>query len=268
MAVGDGGAPDLAGCFGGRPDEDNDSFGNACDVCAADPEPTGPTDADHDGVPDQCDPDPNTPGNRLLYFEPFDADPGHWSEPNGTVVTSGYLVLNTSASSTPSLTSSNMSDLLPANVRLESWVYVFPAEAGADASTGIFLGPPAAASAQLNGVLCSVNYHANQPADTVDVTQVVNGQLSTTTQSVAIPVSQPNQVGFPFQQLARLRLTQRGNTYVCELGVLNSANNSVNVLATTPTLTAATPSGNQFMLLRATNQEGHFHSVVAETTTP
>lgn len=54
-------------------DEDHDGIGDACDPCPQDPASTG--DRDGDGVGDSCDPHPDTPGDRLSYWNGFDA--GH-----------------------------------------------------------------------------------------------------------------------------------------------------------------------------------------------
>jgi hypothetical protein len=170
-------------------------------------------------------------------------------------------VLDTTASA-GQLSSRNTTNLLPTNVRVETWVYIIPLESGTDVSTGIFVGP-APAPVNASGVLCSATFHANQPGDTVEVSPVTDGTINSgAAQKATLAVT------FPFQQLVRLRLTQRGSSYICELGVPNAQNNGVNTLAVTPPLSVNTATGNQFMILRATNQQAHFHSVVAETTMP
>jgi hypothetical protein len=254
--------PDLAACFGALPDEDSDARANSCDICAADPEPPTAPDGDGDGVPDACDPDPTAAGNKVIYFEPFDAEPGTWSETtSGAFVTQGYLVLDSGPAGT--LSSRNTTATIPNNVSVETWVYIIPLQQGSEVSTGIFIGPQPA-PANPNGVLCSTTFNPVQgTADTVEIVPVVNGTIQASSAQVANLT-----VAFPFQTLLRLRLTQRGNSYICELGVPNQANNGVDTLAVTPPLSVNTATGNQFMILRAENQQAHFHSVFAETTMP
>ena len=51
-------------------DEDGDLVGDLCDPCPQVANaPT--TDSDADGIPDACDPHPDTPGDKLVDFEPF-----------------------------------------------------------------------------------------------------------------------------------------------------------------------------------------------------
>lgn len=53
----------------GQFDEDGDARGDECDAC---PQLVGgDTDGDGDGVGDGCDPRPNTPGDRLAYWNGF-----------------------------------------------------------------------------------------------------------------------------------------------------------------------------------------------------
>ncbi len=78
---GDGVPDDLDNCAGianpTQHDEDADGFGDACDHC-----PGIPTvvdgDADGDGVGDACDPNPHVAGDRILFFESFEAAPQGW----------------------------------------------------------------------------------------------------------------------------------------------------------------------------------------------
>jgi len=55
---------------GGLYDEDNDGLGDECDKCPIAPPPSVP-DLDHDDVDSPCDPDPDTPGDKILFFDGF-----------------------------------------------------------------------------------------------------------------------------------------------------------------------------------------------------
>ena len=51
--------------------EDSDALGDACDPCPIFASSDPAADGDSDGVGDQCDPNPNTGGDTLVLFEPF-----------------------------------------------------------------------------------------------------------------------------------------------------------------------------------------------------
>ncbi|HEY3801150.1 MAG TPA: hypothetical protein VGL61_01035 [Kofleriaceae bacterium] len=55
---------------GGLYDEDNDGLGDECDKCPIAPPPATP-DPDGDDVDSPCDPDPLTPGDKILFFDGF-----------------------------------------------------------------------------------------------------------------------------------------------------------------------------------------------------
>ncbi len=55
---------------GGMYDEDNDGIGDECDRCPI-AKPTGVADRDGDDVDSPCDPDPSTPGDKILLFDGF-----------------------------------------------------------------------------------------------------------------------------------------------------------------------------------------------------
>jgi hypothetical protein len=64
-------------------DEDGDGIDDACDGCPHIADPTQP-DADGDGVDDACDPNPTTPGDSIVFFDPFITIGPEWSLENGT----------------------------------------------------------------------------------------------------------------------------------------------------------------------------------------
>ena len=84
---------------GGMYDEDNDGIGDDCDKCPIAKPPATP-DLDGDDVDSPCDPDPETPGDKILMFDGFngttlgsqwkpDADSaGAWTVVGGELVVS------------------------------------------------------------------------------------------------------------------------------------------------------------------------------------
>jgi hypothetical protein len=230
------------------PDEDGDGRGDACDLCPADYDPT-PTDADGDGLPDACDPDVMTPGNTLLYFDPFNADSGHWS--GGWMVMDSERVIQTMAQG--KLLAGNGVDMLPANVRVQTFVsipFIEGSSQNIESDVGIFLGNAADSGTSTNGVLCRLD---RSPTDqeTLQI-NIVQGGAITSTMSTMFP--------FAFGPY-RLRLTQHGGDYSCEAATSGSR-------PATVTLSTTAPTEPQFMVLRAENVEAHFRSVVAESLNP
>lgn len=57
---------------GGSYDEDLDGFGDECDACPIGKPPAAP-ESDNDGVDGPCDPDPRTPGHKIVLFNGFNA---------------------------------------------------------------------------------------------------------------------------------------------------------------------------------------------------
>jgi hypothetical protein len=255
---------DMANCTGGTPDEDVDLRADACDVCAADPEPQGPSDSDADGVPDACDPDPNTFGNRTVMFEPFNNNGGQWALGNGISINNGYLDMATNQQD--QLLAGDSIDLLPVNVRVQTWYMNIGGNNGFNSSQtiGLLLGNNSDLNNPKNtsGVMCSVNTGGGKQP-TLQLAPVVNTAIGT----AASTQFHSLQTG---SNKYRIRLTQRGANYTCELAELVDQNtNAVSVLATT-TMTADTaPDGAQFVSMLSENlQEVHFYSVVAQTANP
>ena len=61
-------------------DEDGDGIDDACDGCPHIADPTQP-DRDGDGVDDACDPHPDTPGDKIAFFDPFTGPRSSWMFP-------------------------------------------------------------------------------------------------------------------------------------------------------------------------------------------
>ena len=241
---------DLAGCFGGSPDEDQDGRANFCDLCPDDSDPT-PADSDGDGLPDACDPDPMMGTNKLVYFEPFDSASGHWSTPN-TLINGGMLTLDTLGETI--VTSNNGVDMLPTYVRVQSEIDLGAIYTNTPLSdAGIFVGNnanPAAPNAA--GVLCILHYHPTAMADTLDLIPVFAGTLGSATTTTTLFHS----------ALYRMRLTQRASGWTCE----TTSNGSTPATVTLPSSDAV--AGPLFMSLRSENMAVHFNAVVAESTLP
>jgi hypothetical protein len=238
---GDLACPDL-------PDEDGDGRGDACDLCPADYDPV-PNDSDGDGLPDACDPDVNTPGNSTLYFDPFNLDSGHWS--GGWTVTGSERVVMTLSQGR--LVAGNGVDELPANVRAQIFVsipFIEGSGPNIESDVGIFLGNQPDSTGTTAGVLCRLDQTASGQQSLQ--ANIVSAGAITNTMSTPFPFS-----AGPY----RLRLTQHGDSYSCE-GAISG------LRPATVTLTTQAPAAPQFMVLRASNVEAHFQSVVIESVNP
>ena len=243
------------------PDEDSDGRGDACDLCPADYDPT-PVDTDGDGLPDACDPDPMMPTNKVLYFDPFNADSGHWSvSGNWTVMGSERVV--TTNSQLP-LISGNGTDTMPVNVRVQMFFHspnFVVLHSTDDSDVGIALTNEPDSASTTQGVLCALHHRGANNNDTLDIDTIQNGGI-VSTQSTSMPFYTDS--GPPENQLVtyRMRLTQHGKTFTSEAVTTGVAAASVST-----TLTVA-PEAPQFIVLRATEVEAHFTSVIAESVNP
>jgi hypothetical protein len=247
MPIDFGGPPDLIGCAGGGtgPDEDQDSFADVCDICAADSEVTA-TDGEGDALPDACDPDPAKGGNARAYFDGFNSANDDWT--NGFTISGGFITLPIPDGI---VYSGNPVAKLPVNVRVQSSMYApFYYGPHQESDEGIFLGSTSSPGPSSNGMLCVLTIHQQTGNNTLDLATVQNGTI---TGSTGTPFN------FPVTQVRyRMRLTQRGASYVCE------------VVGGGPTVTVSrsapsAPVGPQYMRLRAQNIEARFHSVFAAT---
>lgn len=85
---------------GGAHDEDQDGIGDDCDACPIAKPPATP-DPDGDAVESPCDPDPDTPGDQILFFDGFSDGLGSsWTTtnlPSWNVVGGELVVSNTPA---------------------------------------------------------------------------------------------------------------------------------------------------------------------------
>jgi hypothetical protein len=243
-----GGPPDLAGCAGGGtgPDEDQDNRSDVCDVCAADSDQTA-TDGENDGVPDACDPDPAKPGNARLYFDPFNSASDDWT--GDFEIRNGYINL---AIPNGAVISGNPIAKLPVNVRVQGSLYApFFYGPQLESDEGLFLGnSPSPGSAGSNGMLCVLTIHQQGGNNTLDLATVQNGAITGQTNAP---------FNFPVTQVRyRMRLTQRGANYTCDVV---GGGPTVTVTRNAP----SAPVGSQYVSLHAQNIEAHFHSVFAAT---
>lgn len=96
---------------GGAFDEDLDGIGDDCDRCPIAPPPATP-DPDGDELDSPCDPDPSTPGDRIVVFSGFN-DPalpmgwrttGTWEIRGGTIVVQAPATLATLTAPLPLVT--------------------------------------------------------------------------------------------------------------------------------------------------------------------
>jgi hypothetical protein len=260
VVVGDGGvtlpdlsSTDMANCISvaGQADEDQDTRSDICDLCPADPDTT-PTDADLDGLPDACDPDPARPGNQALYFEPFNAANTGFST---GLVSQGFLKIDTNG--TNGLVSTQTTQSLPPTVRVQTQFSVpmpgfYTAGGGIFGDVGILLVDSTSPAA--NGMMCAM-VRDTQNGDRVAIYPLSGGNFGT-------PTSQPLPDNFQQETKYRLRLTQRGGVYTCEAF-------SPGFVPRTVTRTVQTaPDGPLFISLHAQAAEAHFHNVVAESALP
>ena len=191
-----------------------------------------------------------TPGNSQLYFDPFNIDSGNWS--GGWTVTGSEWVVMTLTQGR--LVSGNGVNQLPANVRLQAFVTVPIAEGvgtNFDSDVGVFLGNEPDSMSTTVGVLCSL-HHTPSDNGTLEVDIIQNGNIIN---------SMSTEFNWGTGPIYRLRLTQHGGDYGCE-GATSG------LRPATVTTTTQAPVAPQFMLLRATNVEAHFQSVVAESVNP
>jgi hypothetical protein len=245
------------------PDEDSDGRADSCDLCPDDYDPM-PVDSDLDGLPDACDPDPATPSNTLVFFDPFNANSGLWSGNfNLKPFPQGYWDIDSQGCN--AVYSGNSTVMLQANVRVQAHIFspgVYPncGPGGAtNADFGIFLGSNSNPGLSTgDGILCVTAAVPGQP-DQLILYTVSGGSL---TQPSAMQIGGG---GWSTGVMYRMRLTQRGAMYTCEL-----ASNSMapTVLATVSKAVLNAPTGPQFMALRGNGLDAHFHAVVAESVLP
>jgi hypothetical protein len=162
---------------------------------------------------------------------------------------------------------------LPLNVRAQMFVLspvVYGSGGSALAIASLFLGDAADPFAPgTNGVLCQIRFdQAN--GDAIRIRPVADGTMQTGNSTPTSPTAcagptlpPPPQFCFGTDTLYRLRLTQRGSVYSCD--VVDTKGNAFSP----PSLNATPPTGPmQFMVLQQENLKAQFHSVVAETALP
>jgi hypothetical protein len=152
---------------------------------------------------------------------------------------------------------------MPTNVRVQTFFHSPNFEgtmSSFDSDVGIALTNEPDSTSTTNGVLCTVHHMSNNN-DTLDIDTIVNGAISNT-QSTSFPFYTDDPPPSKNLVVYRVRLTQRGKMFTCE-----AVTTGVPAASVSTTLSQA-PEGPQFMLLRATNVEAHFTSVVAETANP
>jgi hypothetical protein len=114
--------PDGKTCVPSGHDEDGDGIDDACDGCPHIFDPLQP-DADGDGVDDACDPNPNTPGDSIVFFDPFTTVHSEWMQENGAAPLSdgeGWPVTAIGSFWAVTRTVTSTHDLFVLGVRIES----------------------------------------------------------------------------------------------------------------------------------------------------
>jgi hypothetical protein len=249
---GDGGKPaDLAGCFGSLPDEDGDGRADFCDLCPADSD--NGADGDGDGLPDVCDPDPGRPGNIALYTDLFNGASGQWS--GGFSVGNSFLgiVVPNGAE-----VSANGITQLPADTRIQAHIFVDgfydPGATVTTSAAGLYLGnSPNPGSSSAAGMTCTLNINQVNLQVEVRLTPITAGAFGT-------PLATPYNSQIT-NRSHRVRLTQRGNSYTCE--VVSGVNPPIVVTRVGPA--SVSP---QFMALYGQEIDADFHSVFAASALP
>lgn len=249
---GDGGkGNDLAGCLSSLPDEDGDGRADFCDLCPADSD--NGADSDSDGLPDACDPDPGRPGNVPLYTDLFNTASGQWS--GGFSVGNsfiGIVVPNGAEVAANGITQ------LPADVRVQAQIFVDgffdPGSAVSTSAAGLYLGnSPNPGSSTAAGMVCTVNINQVNFQVEVRLTPITGGVFGTPL-GTAYNAQLTNRAH-------RVRLTQRGNGYTCE--IVSGANTPVVVSRVGPA--SVSP---QFMAIYGQEIDADYHSVFAASALP
>jgi hypothetical protein len=135
-ADGDGIPNDKDFCLhtaGGAFDEDGDGLGDECDACPVG-KPPNPAESDGDPVDKPCDPDPGTPGDKILLFNGFNAavagaDPA-WKFEGGEAIATPPDATTTLSLMFPLGTATNHLEILT-SYRVDA---VMPGAAEADAT--------------------------------------------------------------------------------------------------------------------------------------
>lgn len=252
------------------PDEDGDGRADSCDLCPDDYDPN-PVDSDLDGLPDACDPDPALPSNTLLYFDPFNANSGLWSGNfDLRPFPQGYWNIDTNGGQ--AFASGNSQVMLQTNVRIQAHIYspnIYSQGGGAvNSDFGLFIGNNANPGfTTTNGVLCVANATSTQPNDLLTIYFVSNGTAIQPTSTPLPNANPPN--GWHNDLMYRMRLTQKGATYTCELVGMSTVPGVPDGTPVVVTKTlAAPPAGPQFMALHAQGIVVHFHAVTVESVLP
>jgi hypothetical protein len=185
-------------------------------------------------------------GNSLLYFDPFDADSGHWSGSNP--VSGSYVTID--PLSVGSKSASNVIDTLPLNMRLQTLVYTAKIYGTSMQDVGILVGDSANLG-QVNGLFCALVPSSGGP-DLV-LYRLTNGGGSGPAQVLGVPQLQ--------NTTYRLRLSQHAGTWTCE--AVPSAGGAPTTVTTQFTVTAPL-----IISLVSDSIGARFYNVVAETVIP
>jgi hypothetical protein len=203
-------------------DEDGDKIGDVCDTCPVDKLDTDP---DNDGVSGLCDPNPQTAGDSIVFFDGFESTPtksggfdivGAWTTSSGSTSISGDPDFAITARGEPS----HGDETVQANVTIMD--ATGSSLAGPGAGAGVALGMPSGGDGGV-GCLVGVDATSGSGTDVIALVDLAAGE----------PIMEGSATWTAGKSF-RLVLTRAGNTFTCSAPGLNASVSAPAELGTPP----------------------------------